>query len=104
AGEIDGSIESRSWGFGFGQVRFRGIVETSLITSVTPIDGAHVDVRSSFSVKSLGDEKITRGVGKALIADIEKQMREDIPIWENKAFLDRPTLCGGARRIGRFTH
>ena len=102
AGEIDGSIESKSWGFGFGQVRFCGIVETSLVTSVTPIDGEYVDVRFSFSVKSLGDEKITRGVGKALIADIEKQMREDIPIWENKAFLDRPVLCDGDGPIGVF--
>jgi 3-ketosteroid 9alpha-monooxygenase subunit A len=102
AGEIDGTIESKSWGFGFGQVSFRGIVETSLVTSVTPIDGEYVDVRFSFSVKSLGDERITRGVGKALIADIEKQMREDIPIWENKAFLERPVLCDGDGPIGVF--
>jgi phenylpropionate dioxygenase-like ring-hydroxylating dioxygenase large terminal subunit len=102
AGEIDGIIESKSWGFGFGQVSFRGIVETSLLTSVTPIDGEYVDVRFSFSVKSLGDEKVTRGVGRALIADIEKQMREDIPIWENKAFLDRPVLCDGDGPIGVF--
>lgn len=102
AGEVDGSIESNSWGFGFGQVKFRGIVETSLVTSVTPIDGEYVDVRFSFSVKSLGDERMTRGVGKALIADIEKQMREDIPIWENKAFLDRPVLCDGDGPIGIF--
>jgi len=102
AGEVDGSIESRSWGFGFGHVRFRGIVETSLVTSVTPIDGEYVDVRFSFSVKSLGDERTTRGVGRALIADIEKQMREDIPIWENKAFLERPVLCDGDGPIGVF--
>jgi 3-ketosteroid 9alpha-monooxygenase subunit A len=102
AGEVDGSIESKSWGFGFGQVRFSGIVETSLVTSVTPIDGEYVDVRFSFSVKSLGDERVTRGVGKALIADIEKQMREDIPIWENKAFLERPVLCDGDCPIGVF--
>jgi len=102
AGEVDGSIESKSWGFGFGQVKFQGIVETSLVTSVTPIDGEYVDVRFSFSVKSLGDERMTRGVGKALIADIEKQMREDIPIWENKAFLERPVLCDGDGPIGTF--
>ena len=102
AGEVDGSIESKSWGFGFGHVRFRGIVETSLVTSVTPIDGEYVDVRFSFSVKSLGDERTTRGVGRALIADIDKQMREDIPIWEYKAFLDRPVLCDGDGPIGLF--
>lgn len=101
-GEVDGSIESKSWGFGFGQVLFRGIVETCLVTSVTPIDGEYVDVRFSFMVKSLGDERTTRGVGKALVMDIEKQMREDIPIWENKAFLERPVLCDGDGPIGVF--
>lgn len=101
-GEVDGSIESKSWGFGFGLVSFRGIVETALVTSVTPIDGEYVDVRFSFSVKRLGSADVTKGVGKALIADIDKQMREDIPIWENKAFLDRPVLCDGDGPIGLF--
>ncbi|HYC53778.1 MAG TPA: Rieske 2Fe-2S domain-containing protein [Candidatus Binatia bacterium] len=101
-GEVEGGIESLSWGFGFGCVRFRGIVDTLLVTSVTPIDGEHVDVRFSFSVKKIGDAGTTRGVGKALIADIDKQMSEDIPIWENKVFLDRPMLCDGDGPIGVF--
>ncbi len=102
AGEVDGEIESHSWGFGFGKVQFRGIVETLLLTSVVPIDEDYVDVRFSFSVKKLGNADITRGVGKALIADIDKQMREDIPIWENKVFHDRPLLCDGDGPIGVF--
>jgi hypothetical protein len=102
AGEVDGSIESQSWGFGFGVVRFRGIVDTLTVTSVTPVDGEHVDVRFSFSVKRLGDADTTRGVGAALITDIEKQMSEDIPIWENKAFLSKPTLCDGDGPIALF--
>ena len=35
----------------------------------------------------------SRGVGAALIADIEKQLAEDTPIWENKAHLEHPALC-----------
>jgi 3-ketosteroid 9alpha-monooxygenase subunit A len=69
---------------------------------VVPIDEDYVDVRFSFSVKKLGNADITRGVGKALIADIDKQMREDIPIWENKVFHDRPLLCDGDGPIGVF--
>jgi 3-ketosteroid 9alpha-monooxygenase subunit A len=101
-GPVDGTITSEAWGFGFGTVRFGGIVDTVLVTSVTPIEGEYVDVRFSFSVKKLGDADSTRGVGKALIADIDKQMGEDIPIWENKKFLERPMLCDGDGPIGTF--
>jgi hypothetical protein len=101
-GEMDGVIESISHGFGFATVRFKGIVETLLVTSVTPVDGEYVEVRFAFSVKKLGSESATSGVGAALIADIEKQMREDIPIWENKVYQPRPALCDGDGPIGLF--
>lgn len=99
-GEMEGTIESDSWGFGFGLVRFRGIVETLLVSSVVPIDGEHVEVWFSFSVKKLGSRGATRGVGAALIADIEKQLSEDTPIWEAKQHLAQPALCDGDGPIG----
>ncbi len=99
-GEMDGAIESDSWGFGFGAVRFKGIVETLLVTSVVPIDGEHVDVWFSFSIRKLGSRGATRGVGAALIADIEKQLAEDTPIWENKAHLAQPCLSPDDGPIG----
>jgi 3-ketosteroid 9alpha-monooxygenase subunit A len=101
-GTIDGVIESTSHGFGFSLVRFKGIVETLLVTSVTPVDEEYVDVRFAFSVKKLGSESATSGVGAALIADIEKQLREDLPIWENKVFQPQPALCDGDGPIGLF--
>lgn len=101
-GDVPGQIASESHGFGFGLVRFSGIVETLLVSSVTPIEGEHVDVRFSFSVKKIGDADTTRGVGRALIADIEKQMGEDRPIWEHKVYHPRPVLCDGDGPIGVF--
>jgi nitrite reductase/ring-hydroxylating ferredoxin subunit len=101
-GDIDGTIDSTLSGFGFSTIRFGGIVDTLLLSSVTPIDGEYVDVRFSFSVKKLGDASATRGVGAALIQDIEKQMSEDIPIWENKGYIPRPILCDGDGPIGVF--
>jgi nitrite reductase/ring-hydroxylating ferredoxin subunit len=101
-GPIDGQIAAESRGFGFGTTRFSGIVETLLVSSVVPIDEEYVDVRFSFTVKKIGNADVTRGVGKALIADIEKQMGEDTPIWENKKFLPRPLLCDGDGPIPLF--
>jgi phenylpropionate dioxygenase-like ring-hydroxylating dioxygenase large terminal subunit len=101
-GTVEGQIASDNYGFGFGVVRFTGVVETLIISSVTPIDGEYVDVRFSFKTKKLANEQATSGVGKAFIAEIERQMGQDIPIWENKVMKVPPVLCDGDGPIGLF--
>ncbi|MHB8685457.1 MAG: Rieske 2Fe-2S domain-containing protein [Dehalococcoidia bacterium] len=101
-GAIEGQIASDSYGFGFSTVRFTGIVETLLVSSVTPIDGEYVDVRFSFKTKKMGNEAITSNVGKAFVAEIERQLGQDIPIWEHKIMKARPVLCDGDGPIGLF--
>jgi phenylpropionate dioxygenase-like ring-hydroxylating dioxygenase large terminal subunit len=101
-GHVDGSVESLSYGFGFSVVRFKGIVETLLVSSVTPIDGENVDVRFNFSVKKTGGADITRGVGAAFIKEVSRQLEQDIPIWENKVQWELPVLCDGDGPIGMF--
>jgi len=101
-GGVDGQVESMSYAFGFAFIRFTGIVETLLINSVTPIDEEYVDVRFSFRVKKLHDADITKGVGAAFVAEVSRQLEEDIPIWENKQYLDSPALCDGDGPIGLF--
>lgn len=102
AGIVEGSIEVDSYGFGYVTTRFRGIVETLLLSSVTAIDEDHVDVNFHFSVKKIGGGSITRGVGKAFVAEVTRQLEQDIPIWENKVFLPSPVLCRGDGPIGPF--
>jgi phenylpropionate dioxygenase-like ring-hydroxylating dioxygenase large terminal subunit len=101
-GHVDGSVESLSYGFGFAVVRFKGVVETLLVSSVTPIDGENVDVRFNFSVKKVGGADITRGVGAAFIKEVTRQLEQDIPIWENKIQWERPLLCDGDGPVGMF--
>ncbi|MEE2961658.1 MAG: Rieske 2Fe-2S domain-containing protein [Myxococcota bacterium] len=101
-GGVDGQVESISYGFGFTTVRFTGIVETLLVNSVTPIDDEYVDVRFSFRVKKVGDANITSGVGQAFVAEVTRQLEQDIPIWENKSFKSPPLLCDGDGPIGIF--
>ena len=101
-GTVEGGIASDSYGFGFGTTRFTGIVETLLVSSVTPIDGEYVDVRFSFMVKKMGSEDATAGVSRAFIKEIERQLGQDIPIWENKVMKMRPVLCDGDGPVGIF--
>ncbi len=101
-GAVRGAIESNTWGFGLGLVRFTGICETVLLGCTTPIDLEHVDVRFSFSVKRERGNDVDRGVGAAIINDIVKQLDEDTPIWESKIYQPRPVLCDGDGPIGEF--
>jgi hypothetical protein len=85
---------------GFVTTRFTGIVETLLIGSSTPIDADHIELRFSFTVN------IANGfppeIGELFIAEVERTLLEDIPIWENKAYLERPLLCEGDGPIGLY--
>jgi 3-ketosteroid 9alpha-monooxygenase subunit A len=101
-GKVGGSVESISHGFGFSTTRFRGIVETLLVTSVTPIDDEYVDTRFAFTVRKLPHKDVTKTVGRAFIAEIERQLEQDIPIWENKRYVSRPLLCDGDGPIGLY--
>ena len=83
-------------------MRFTGIVETLLVSSVTPIDGEFVDARFSFTAKKSADESATADVSKAFIAEIERQLEQDIPIWEHKVMHTRPMLCDGDGPIGTY--
>jgi len=99
-GEQAGRIEIEAHGLGYGTTRFSGIADLLLVTAGTPIDGDHVHMRLQLSVRRLADADATRGVGRAFLAEIERQFAQDIPIWENKIHLERPLLCHGDGPIG----
>jgi 3-ketosteroid 9alpha-monooxygenase subunit A len=101
-GGVQGSIEVNAYGFGFTTTRFTGIVDTLLVTTVTSIDEEYVDVHFNFTVKKVGNADVTRGVGKAFVKEVTRQLEQDIPVWENKVFLTRPLICDGDGPIGLF--
>jgi phenylpropionate dioxygenase-like ring-hydroxylating dioxygenase large terminal subunit len=101
-GKVKGQVESISYGFGYALTRFIGIVETLLVASVTPIDDEYVDVRFSFAVKKLPSGEATSTVGAAFIREIERQLGQDIPIWENKIYVNPPLIAEGDGPVGVF--
>ena len=94
-GEIDGGIDTTDWGPGFQTVRVTGIAETLMVNTATPIDDEYTDVSFAYSVKQAAGTSSQHGVGAALIKDLEKQMAQDIVIWENKKYFEKPLLCDG---------
>ena len=92
-GVITGGIDTTDYGPGFQTVRLSGIVDTLMLNTAVPIDAETTDVSFAYTVRQDSDDAV--GVGEAIIKDLEKQMAEDIPIWENKQYLDKPLLCDG---------
>ena len=99
---VEGAIDVHMYGFGFTTTRFTGIVETLLLSSVTAIDGEHVDVRFTFTVRKGPNEVVTDTVGEKFQKEIERQLEADIPIWENKVYVSPPLLVDGDGPIGIY--
>jgi len=100
-GAVEGLIEVNAYGFGFTTTRFTGIVETLLVSSTLPVESDLTEIRFAFTVRDIG-KGITGGVGKAFMAEVSRQLEQDIPIWENKIFIHPPLLCEGDGPIGPF--
>jgi nitrite reductase/ring-hydroxylating ferredoxin subunit len=81
----------------------------------TPIDDDAIDYRVAFSMapmtrpsrlhaalalfpKSIAAALVERMTWRAFVHDVEL----DFPIWENKAYLDRPVLLAGDGPVGRY--
>jgi len=92
-GVVTGRIDADSFGPGFSVIRFGGIVDTILMGCNTPITRNSCYMRFTFTVKKMGDEGLDSTVGKAFVAEIDKQVQEDRPIWRNKAYIARPALA-----------
>jgi len=101
-GDVEGELSVECHGFGFSTSRFTGLVRTTVIASVTPIDENDVHVRFSFAVHTGNGAGVARGVGKAFTAEIARQLEEDRPIWEHKRYLEHPMLCDGDGPVGVF--
>ena len=101
-GDVKGGIDSQLAGMGFATTRFTGICETLELATTTPIDANHVHVRYAFVQPRADGKDPEGGVAAAIIRDIVKQMNEDVPIWEHKRYLGRPTLCDGDGPIADY--
>ena len=68
----------------------------------TPIDDESTDVRIHFSMERLPDEAATRTVAELNERITNDQFRQDVPIWEHRAWLDRPRLTALDGPIGQY--
>jgi len=92
---------------GLGQI----VVNTHVLTAglrtrqrihSTPIDGERIAIFGVANTREMPDPAYTAEIDEifwnAFVADFQK----DFPIWEKKAYLERPLLAGGDGPIGRY--
>ncbi len=101
-GVTEGRIDVYNYGPGFSKVWFSGIVDAINLATTTPIDDDTTQVRFNFIVRKLADEKLTSTVAAAFVNEINKQVQEDKPIWEHKAYLPSPALADTDGPIMKF--
>lgn len=101
-GPVSGAVDSELYGLGIDIVRHRGLGKSCTLLTVTPIDGEYVEARYTFfvAVDPTTGEMTRMGLGFA--RDFCKQIEQDIPIWENKIYRDRPALARGEAAIIKF--
>jgi hypothetical protein len=100
-GPVEGGLETTDLGPAFQTVRLTGILDTLMVNTATPIDEETTDVSFAYTMKLAGSDA-ARGLGAALIRDLERQMEQDIVIWEHKTWWARPLLCDGDGEIGTY--
>jgi phenylpropionate dioxygenase-like ring-hydroxylating dioxygenase large terminal subunit len=101
-GVTEGRIDVYSFGPGVAKTWFTGIVDALLVATSTPIDRGSSQVRFNFTVRKFDDERMTSTVAEAFVAEINKQIQEDQPIWEHKRFLPVPALADTDGPIVKF--
>jgi phenylpropionate dioxygenase-like ring-hydroxylating dioxygenase large terminal subunit len=94
-------LESWNIGPGFTFQRFSRMFDIIMMGTVTPIDDQRIHLRFNFTLPKEQTEQ-NKVFTHAVRDEIVHQVQQDIPIWENKRYLDSPVLCDGDGPIAKY--
>ncbi len=94
-------LVTRNCGPGMSTQTFELGARTVMLATVTPITPARMKLGFNFT-KRLDTPEHFNPLVDGLIAEIVRQVEQDIPIWENKVFRDAPILCDGDGPIAKY--
>jgi 3-ketosteroid 9alpha-monooxygenase subunit A len=75
-------------------------LQNYMLFAHTPVDQGTVDLRLAVSLRIVGDRATTEGYVKGYLDNLRSGFEDDIRIWENKVYRERPVLCDGDGPIG----
>ena len=86
-GVVEGRVDTDSHGPGMALTWFTGLIDTALLGCAVPVDDERMELRFNFVVARQDDDASTRALADAFVEEIHAQTVEDVPIWENKAYV-----------------
>jgi phenylpropionate dioxygenase-like ring-hydroxylating dioxygenase large terminal subunit len=101
-GPVEGTLNTDNDGFGWAVIRYKTLIDITMLTTNLPVDEEHVVQYFHVSYSNPdNDPKIDR-IGQAFNKEVNRQLTDDIPIWENKVYEPSPKLCDGDGPIARY--
>ncbi len=99
-GEDRFALTATYFGPAYQVTEMESFLPNRLINAHTPIDEHSLHLRFGVMLKKMAsDEKMAR-YAQGYTDNLQKGFGEDVQIWENKAWRDRPMLCDGDGAIG----
>jgi len=97
----DTSFTSKSFGPGFTWQHFRGITNSIMMGTVTPISQEKIHLRFMFRFPELTTD-ISKLFNQGYIDEVCRQVEQDMVIWNRKCYQAQPILCDGDGPIHQF--
>ena len=94
-------LVTRSCGPGMSAQTFTGKLKTVMLGAVTPITATRMKLHFAFAKPRNISAQFNR-LADGMIAEIVRQVQQDIPIWENKMYRESPMLCDGDGPIAKY--
>jgi phenylpropionate dioxygenase-like ring-hydroxylating dioxygenase large terminal subunit len=92
-GDEPAEIVVHQYGLGLSTTQFLGSIETLLISTQTPIDAHHTELRFHFTLRKFATPEETDGIARYFIDETIRQVEGDIVIWEHQHRIERPALA-----------
>lgn len=99
-GEDKYALTATYYGPGYMVTHMKGVMESILINAHTPIEEGRLHLRFAVSLKHDGKIEKTAAFTEQYIDNLRRGYLQDVAIWENKVFRERPILCDGDGDIG----
>ena len=98
---IAADLVTKSCGPGMSTQTFSLGAKVAMLAAVTPITATRMKMRFAFA-KPTGAAPQTALLADAVIAEVVRQVEQDIPIWEHKVHWPTPMLCDGDGPIAKY--
>ena len=98
---VPAKLESWNLGPGFSYQKFSRLFDIVMMGTITPIDDQNIHLRFNFSLPKKQSEE-HKLYAHGFRDEVVFQVGQDIPIWENKTYLEAPILCDGDGPIAKY--